>query len=99
MPRISFAMSVCFLALCLAGGMTGMAQADEDRRAYATSHPSSSYPAVDVPAASAPQPQSRPQPAGKASRQHPEACASLCRVFEFLGALERPTPPRPIPTS
>jgi hypothetical protein len=34
-----------------------------------------------------------------ASRLHPEACASLCRVFEFLGALERPAPPKPIPTS
>ncbi len=41
----------------------------------------------------------RPHPAGGAKRLHPEACASLCRVFEFLGALERPSPPKPIPTS
>lgn len=98
MPRISFAMAVCFLTLCLAAGMTGGARADEERRAYATSQPSP-YPALNVPAVPAPQPQSRPHPAGNASRLHPEACASLCRVFEFLGALERPTPPKPIPTS
>jgi len=43
--------------------------------------------------------QTEPRPAAPASRLHPEACASLCRVFEFLGALERPPPPKPIPTS
>ncbi len=98
MPRISFAMSVCFLTVCLAADVTGSARADEERRAYTTSQPSP-YPTVNVPATPAPQPQSRPHPASSASRLHPEACASLCRVFEFLGALERPTPPKPIPTS
>jgi hypothetical protein len=98
MPRISFALSVCFLTLYLAAGMSVAARADEERRAYATSQPSP-YPTVSAPAATAPQPQSRPHPAGNASRLHPEACASLCRVFEFLGALERPAPPKPIPTS
>ncbi|MBL8704295.1 MAG: hypothetical protein JNM30_05600 [Rhodospirillales bacterium] len=97
MPRISFALSVGLLTLCLAGGMSGTARADEDRRAYATSQPASPYPPVEPLAAA--QPQSRPDPGAKASRLHPEACASLCRMFEFLGALERPAPPKPIPTS
>ena len=93
MPRTSFAMSVCFLALCLVGGG---ARADEDRGVDATSQPSP-YPPAGFAVPSQPQPW--PHPVGSAPRLHPQACATLCRMFEFLGALERPTPPKPIPTS
>lgn len=29
----------------------------------------------------------------------PQACAALCRLFEFMGALERRKPADPVPTS
>lgn len=67
----------------------GVALADDDRRAYTT---------VD-PVASQSQEQAMPQPRGGAARLHPEACQTLCRVWEFLGAIERPPAPQPVPTS
>lgn len=93
MPRIHFAIVVCSLSICIAGGLAGgmsAARADEGRGAYGAGAETVGAP---------PRPQSLPSPASNAPRLHPEACASLCRVFEFLGSLERPAPPKPIPTS
>ena len=93
MPRTSLTWSVCLLSLCLAWGA---ARAGE---ATSTATPASPYPVIDLPAAHSGQPQTNAHPPFNAPRLHPEACASLCRFFEFLGALERPTPSKPVPTS
>jgi len=69
--------------LFLASATAGVAQADQARAA------NDPLPAV----------QTEPRAPAPASRLHPDACTSLCRMFEFLGALERPAPPKPIPTS
>lgn len=74
---------ILLASVILASAATSVARADEARA------DSAALPAV----------QTQPRPTAPPSRLHPEACASLCRVFEFLGALERPAPPKPIPTS
>jgi len=33
------------------------------------------------------------------ARGRAPACIGLCRFFEFLGSLDRPAPPPPVPTS
>lgn len=65
------------------------ARADDDRRAYAPAEPV----AIESPT---PAPQ---QPRSGAPRLHPQACQTLCRVWEFLGSIERPPDPQPVPTS
>ena len=75
----------CFLAILTVVATASIARADDDRAASVESQSTRE------------QSVTHPQP--ERQRPDPAACATLCRVFEFLGALERPSPPKPIPTS